>query len=156
MASTNRSFASDISKKISLNELKNQKVLNIKKRNFLIFILIPSRFLKYLFLFMLYIKSYHLKNIFRIKIHLIFYCCYFFINILFFHINIKAFTRCVKINNGKKMLYLSSIILSIPASIIYIYLFLDNSLYNKNIILEKYILFFFKGEFIFFIKNLLY
>ena len=142
MASTNRSFASGISKKISSNELKNQKVLNIKKRNFLIFILIPSRFLKYLFLFMLYIKSYHLKNIFRIKIHLIFYCCYFFINILFFHINIKAFARCVKINNGKKMLYLSSIILSIPASIIYIYLFLDNSLYNKNIILEKYILFF--------------
>ena len=142
LTSTNRSFNANLSKNISLAELKNEKVLNTKKLNFLIFILIPSRFLKYLFLFMLFIKTYYLKNIFTIKIHLIFYCCYFFMNILFFHINIKVFAKYTKTKNGKKVLYIPSIILSIPSSITYIYLILDDSFNNKKILLEKYILFF--------------
>lgn len=142
ITSTNRTFRDNLSKNISLNDLTNEKVLNTKKWNFLIFILIPSRFLKYLFLFMLFIKTYYLKDIFSIKIHLLFYCFYFFMNILFFHINIKIFVSCAKTKNGKKALYILSIILSVPACITYFYLILDHSLNNTQIIIEKYILFF--------------
>ena len=143
ITSTNRSLNDHLSKNLSLMEEKNYNILSKKKGwIFIIFILIPSKFLKYLFLFMLFIKTNILKNAFKIRIHYYFYLGYFLLNILINPINKKIFFSVIKTKNGKKNLYIVLIIFSIPAYIGYIYLLLDNSLNKEIYKLEKYILFF--------------
>jgi hypothetical protein len=78
-SSSQRVFQEKISNNSSIIDLKND-VLNSKKKYIFIYLnLIPTRFLKFLFLFMLYSKTYALKNIFSVETHLLFYFGYFFI-----------------------------------------------------------------------------
>ena len=142
ISSSNRQLNEKIRKNASLIDTKNVKTINRKKWAFIFLILIPSKFLKYLFLIMLFLKTYSLKDVFKIKIHLIFYLCYFFMNILIYPLNKKVFSKIIKTNSGKRKMHISSIIFSIPACLGYIYLILDNPLNSSKMQLEKYILFF--------------
>lgn len=142
IASSNRNLNEPLKKTDTFTEMKNEKILNRKKWIFICFILVPSKFLKYLFLFMLFIKTNSLKNIFKIKIHLVFYCCYFFMNIAIYPLNKKLSSKILKTNSGKKKMNILSIIFAIPACVGYIFLLLDHPLNNSRFIFEKYILFF--------------
>ena len=139
---SNRDLNENIKKSNSFIDPKNEKIINKKKWTFIFLILIPSKFLKYLFLIMLFLKTYSLKDVFKVKIHLIFYCCYFFMNILVYPLNKKVFSKILKTNSGKRIMYVSSIIFSIPACLGYIYLLIDAPLNSSKLQLEKYILFF--------------
>lgn len=140
--STNRYFNENIKNESSFTEIKNKNVIFKKKWIFILFILTPSKFLKYLFLFMLFLKTYSLKNEYKIRIHLMFYCFYFLMNILIFPINKSAFSKIIKSKSGKRKLYISSIIFAIPASVGYIYLIKDCETNKEKFALTKYILFF--------------
>jgi hypothetical protein len=142
IASSNRDLNEHIKKSESFAEMKNEKILNKKKWTFICFILVPSKFLKYLFLIMLFIKSYSLKNIFEIRIQFIFYCCYFFMNILIYPMNKKVFSKILKTKSGKKKMNILSIVFAVPACLGYIYLLLDDPLDDPRFLFEKYIIFF--------------
>ena len=143
ITSSNRGL-NDNSSKITttLTESKNDNILNKKKWIFIVFILIPSKFLKYLFLIMLFLKTHSLKNNFTIKVHLFFYCCYFLMNILIYPLNKGVFTKIIKREKGKKVMYILSILFAIPACIGYIYLILDDKIMNEKKQILKYILLF--------------
>ena len=125
-------------------DIKNNLVTIKRKLIFILFILIPSRFLKYLFIFMLLLKSNSLKNIFSIEIHLLFYCGYFFLNIPIDFLNKLIYGKIMKIKSGKKILLISSLLLSIPSIFGYIFLLLNpfNNIKDIKIQFLFYVLFF--------------
>ena len=140
LASSNRSLNENFPKRHSFSEIKIDNILIKKKWKYISLILIPFKFLKYLFLFMLFLKTYSLKKVFEIKTHLIFYCCYFLMNIIIYPFNKIIFSQ-IKRKKKKIIMYTALIIFSIPSCVGYIYLILDNQT-NKKYQLEKYILFF--------------
>ena len=134
----------------SIIDLKNDFVTIKRKLIFISFILIPSRFLKYLFIFMLLLKTYSLKNIFTIEIHLLFYCGYFFLSIPIDFLNKLIYGKTIKLKFGKKILLISSLILSIPSIAGYIYLLLNPFSNIKDIKIQflLYVLFFWLNFFL--------
>ena len=139
---TNRSLKENFKHENSFTEIKNKNIIFKQKWKFILFIYTPSKFLKYLFLFMLFLKTYSLKNEYKIRIHLIFYCCYFLMNILIYPINKSAFSKIIKSKCGKRCIFLSSIVFLIPACLGYIYLIKDSEKNKEKYVLLKYILFF--------------
>ena len=139
---SNRGLDESKAKRNSFTGEKNVKILNKKKWIFIILILIPFKFLKYLFLMLLFFKTYSLKNNFEIKIHLIFYCCYFLMNIIIYPLNKKLISKIIRGKKGKKIISIISIIFLIPSCIGYIYINMDDTKNDKKRQLEKYIIFF--------------
>ena len=139
---SNRGLDESKAKRNSFIGEKNEKILNKKKWIFIILILIPFKFLKYLFLMLLFFKTYSLKNNFEIKIHLIFYCCYFLMNIIIYPLNKKLISKIIRGKKGKKIISIISIIFLIPSCIGYIYINMDDTKNDKKRQLEKYIIFF--------------
>ena len=129
----------------SIIDLKNDN-LNSKRKIIFIYInLIPARFLKFLFLYMLYSKTISLKNIFSVETHLLFYCGYFFIIIPIDTLTNIIYSKSIrKQKSGKRILLITSMILSIISFFCYIYLFLNSfeHIKNKNIHFFLYLLFF--------------
>ena len=144
ISSSQRVLHENIKKTNSIVENKNELITTKRKWKFICLILIPSKFLKYLFLIMLFLKTNSLKNVFSIKIHLLFYCGYFFLGIPVNFLNNIIYVKIIKIKYGKTILLISSFILSILSIIGYTFLFL-NPLYkneNKKIQFLLYVLFF--------------
>lgn len=139
---SNRGLDESKAKRNTFIEEKNEKILNKKKWIFIILILIPFKFLKYLFLMLLFFKTYSLKNNFEIKIHFIFYCCYFLMNIIIYPLNKKLISKIIRGKKGKKIISIISIIFLIPSCIGYIYINMDDTKNDKKRQLEKYIIFF--------------
>jgi len=139
---SNRGLDESKAKRNSFIGEKNEKILNKKKWIFIILILIPFKFLKYLFLMLLFFKTYSLKNNFEIKIHFIFYCCYFLMNIIIYPLNKKLISKIIRGKKGKKIISIISIIFLIPSCIGYIYINMDDTKNDKKRQLEKYIIFF--------------
>ena len=113
----------------SIIDLKNDN-LNSKRKIIFIYInLIPARFLKFLFLYMLYSKTISLKNVFSPIDTLT---------------NIIYSKSIRKQKSGKRILLITSMILSIISFFCYIYLFLNSfeHIKNKNIHFFLYLLFF--------------
>ena len=129
----------------SIIDLKNDN-LNSKRKIIFIYInLIPARFLKFLFLYMLYSKTISLKNVFSVETHLLFYCGYFFIIIPIDTLTNIIYSKSIrKQKSGKRILLITSMILSIISFVFYIYLFLNSfeHIKNKNIHFFLYLLFF--------------
>ena len=129
----------------SIIDLKNDN-LNSKRKIIFIYInLIPARFLKFLFLYMLYSKTISLKNVFSVETHLLFYCGYFFIIIPIDTLTNIIYSKSIrKQKSGKRILLITSMILSIISFLCYIYLFLNSfeHIKNKNIHFFLYLLFF--------------
>jgi hypothetical protein len=140
ISSSNRGL--NESKRNSFIAENNETILNKKKWIFILFILIPIKFLKYLFLLLLFFKTYSLRNNFEIKMHLIFYCCYFLMNILIYPLNKKLISKMIRGKKGKKIISLISIIFLIPSCIGYSYINLDDTKNDTKRQLEKYIMFF--------------
>jgi len=139
---SNRGLDESKAKRNSFIGEKNEKILNKKKWIFIILILIPFKFLKYLFLMLLFFKTYSLKNNFEIKIHLIFYFCYFLMNIIIYPLNKKIISKIIRGKKGKKIISIISIIFLIPSCIGYIYINMDDTKSDTKRQLEKYIIFF--------------
>ena len=129
----------------SIIDLKNDN-LNSKRKIIFIYInLIPARFLKFLFLYMLYSKTISLKNVFSVETHLLFYCGYFFIIMPIDTLTNIIYSKSIrKQKSGKRILLITSMILSIISFLCYIYLFLNSfeHIKNKNIHFFLYLLFF--------------
>ena len=144
MTSSQRVIYEDIKNIKSIIEVKNDFITTKRKLIFICLILTPSEFLKYIFSFMLLLKSYSLKNVFTIKIHLLFYCAYFFLRIPFDFLNKIIYAKIIRIKNGKKILLYSSFILCFISIYAYIFIFMHPVKDNKNIKLKYlfYILFF--------------
>ena len=149
MTSSQRVIYEDIKNIKSIIEVKNDFITTKRKLIFICLILTPSEFLKYIFSFMLLLKSYSLKNVFTIKIHLLLYCAYFFLRIPFDFLNKIIYAKIIRIKNGKKILLYSSFILCFISIYAYIFIFMHLVKDNKNIKL-KYLLYI-----IFFILNIL-
>ena len=145
VSSSQRVFQEKMTNNSSIIDLKNE-TLNAKKKNIFIYLnLIPNRFLIFLFLFMLYSKTISLKNIFSVETHLLFYIGYFFIIIPIDALTNIIYAKTMKNkNSGKKILLITSCVLSIISIICYIYLFLNsfNHIKNKRIQFILYVLFF--------------
>ena len=145
VSSSQRVFQEKMTNNSSIIDLKND-TLNSKKKNIFIYLnLIPNRFLIFLFLFMLYSKTISLKNIFSVETHLLFYIGYFFIIIPIDALTNIIYAKTMKNkNSGKKILLITSCVLSIISIICYIYLFLNsfNQIKNKRIQFILYVLFF--------------
>ena len=145
VSSSQRVFQEKMTNNSSIIDLKND-TLNSKKKNIFIYLnLIPNRFLIFLFLFMLYSKTISLKNIFSVETHLLFYIGYFFIIIPIDSLTNIIYAKTMKNkNSGKKILLITSCVLSIISIICYIYLFLNsfNHIKNKRIQFILYVLFF--------------
>ena len=139
---SNRGLDESKAKRNSFIGEKNVKILNKKKWIFIILILIPFKFLKYLFLMLLFFKTYSLKNNFEIRIHLIFYCCYFLMNIIIYPLNKKIISKIIRGKKGKKIISIISIIFLIPSCIGYIFINMDDTKSDTKRQLEKYIIFF--------------
>ena len=139
---SNRVLNESQSKRNSFIGEKNEKILNRKKWIFILLILVPFKFLRYLFLLLLFFKTYSLKNNFEIKIHLIFYCCYFLMNILIYPFNKKLISKIIREKKGKKIVSIISIIILVPSCIGYIYINMDDTQNQAKRVLEKYIMFF--------------
>ena len=137
-----------LQEKLSNNSIIDLKNDNLNSKRKIIFIhlnLIPARFLKFLFLYMLYSKTISLKNIFSVETHLLFYIGYFFIIIPIDALTNIIYAKTMKNkNSGKKILLITSCVLSIISIICYIYLFLNsfNHIKNKRIQFILYVLFF--------------
>ena len=149
MTSSQRVIYEDIKNIKSIIEVKNDFITTKRKLIFICLILTPSEFLKYIFSFMLLLKSYSLKNVFTIKIHLLLYCAYFFLRIPFDFLNKIIYAKIIRIKNGKKILLYSSFILCFISIYAYIFIFMHPVKDNKNIKL-KYLLYI-----LFFILNIL-
>lgn len=141
------------SQRVLQEKLSNNSIIDLKNDNFnskrkIIFIyinLIPARFLKFLFLYMLYSKTISLKNVFSVETHLLFYCGYFFIIIPIDTLTNIIYSKSIrKQKSGKRILLITSMILSIISFFCYIYLFLNSfeHIKNKNIHFFLYLLFF--------------
>ena len=145
VSSSQRVFQEKMTNNSSIIDLKND-TLNSKKKNIFIYLnLIPNRFLIFLFLFILYSKTISLKNIFSVETHLLFYIGYFFIIIPIDALTNIIYAKTMKNkNSGKKILLITSCVLSIISIICYIYLFLNsfNHIKNKRIQFILYVLFF--------------
>ena len=145
VSSSQRVFQEKMTNNSSIIDLKND-TLNAKKKNIFIYLnLIPNRFLIFLFLFILYSKTISLKNIFSVETHLLFYIGYFFIIIPIDALTNIIYAKTMKNkNSGKKILLITSCVLSIISIICYIYLFLNsfNHIKNKRIQFILYVLFF--------------
>ena len=145
VSSSQRVFQEKMTNNSSIIDLKND-TLNSKKKNIFIYLnLIPNRFLIFLFLFMLYSKTISLKNIFSVETHLLFFIGYFFIIIPIDALTNIIYAKTMKNkNSGKKILLITSCVLSIISIICYIYLFLNsfNHIKNKRIQFILYVLFF--------------
>ena len=134
--------------KISNNSIIDLKSDNLNSKRKYIFIylnLIPARFLRFLFLFMLYSKTISLKNIFSVETHLLFYCGYFFIIIPIDTLTNIIYSKSMRNQkSGKKILLITSMILSIISVFCYIHLFLNSfdHIKNKKIHFLLYVLFF--------------
>ena len=137
-----------LQEKLSNNSIIDLKNDNLNSKRKIIFIhlnLIPARFLKFLFLYMLYSKTISLKNIFSVETHLLFYCGYFFIIIPIDTLTNIIYSKSIrKQKSGKRILLITSMILSIISFFCYIYLFLNSfeHIKNKNIHFFLYLLFF--------------
>ena len=144
ISSSQRVLHENLKKNNSIIDIKSDLVTTKRKWKFICLILIPSKFLKYLSLLMLFLKTNSLKNVFSIKIHLLFYVGYFFLGIPVDFFNKIIYAKIIKISNGKKILLTSSFILSILSIIGYIFLFLHplNNNQNKKIQFLFYVLFF--------------
>ena len=144
-SSSQRVFQEKISNNASIIDIKND-ILNSKRKCIFIYLnLIPTRFLKFLFLFMLYSKTYALKNIFSVETHLLFYCGYFLIIIPIDTLTNIIYSKTMKKQkSGKKILLITSLILSIISILCYMYLFLNSfeHIENKRIHFLLYVLFF--------------
>ena len=141
------------SQRVLQEKLSNNSIIDLKNDNFnskrkIIFIyinLIPARFLKFLFLYMLYSKTISLKNVFSVETHLLFYCGYFFIIIPIDTLTNIIYSKSIrKQKSGKRILLITSMILSFISFFCYIYLFLNSfeHIKNKNIHFFLYLLFF--------------
>ena len=143
-SSSQRVFQEKLSNN-SIIDLKNDN-LNSKRKIIFIYInLIPARFLKFLFLYMLYSKTISLKNVFSVETHLLFYCGYFFIIMPIDTLTNIIYSKSIrKQKSGKRILLITSMILSIISFFCYIYLFLNSfdHIKNKNIHFFLYLLFF--------------
>ena len=129
----------------SIIDLKNDNLNSKRKIIFIYLNLIPARFLKFLFLYMLYSKTISLKNIFSVETHLLFYCGYFFIIMPIDTLTNIIYSKSIrKQKSGKRILLITSMILSIISFFCYIYLFLNSfeHIKNKNIHFFLYLLFF--------------
>ena len=129
----------------SIIDLKNDNLNSKRKIIFIYLNLIPARFLKFLFLYMLYSKTISLKNIFSVETHLLFYCGYFFIIMPMDTLTNIIYSKSIrKQKSGKRILLITSMILSIISFFCYIYLFLNSfeHIKNKNIHFFLYLLFF--------------
>ena len=142
ISSSNRGLNEGQNKRNSFIAEKNDKILNKKKWIFIFFILVPFKFLKYLFLLLLFFKTYSLRNNFEIKMHLIFYCCYFLMNILIYPLNKKLISKIIRGKKGKKIISIISIIILIPSCIGYTYINMDDTKNDIKKQIEKYIIFF--------------
>ena len=137
-----------LQEKLSNNSIIDLKNDNLNSKRKIIFIhlnLIPARFLKFLFLYMLYSKTISLKNVFSVETHLLFYCGYFFIIIPIDTLTNIIYSKSIrKQKSGKRILLITSMILSIISFFCYIYLFLNSfeHIKNKNIHFFLYLLFF--------------
>ena len=131
ISSSQRVLQENVKSNPTIN-VKNDLVTTKRKWKFICLILIPSKFLKYLFLFKLFLKTYSLKNVFSMKTHLLFYCGYFFLGLPVNFINNIIYAKIIKIKDGKKILLFSSFILSILSMIGYIFLFLNPLTNNQN------------------------
>ena len=129
----------------SIIDLKNDNLNSKRKIIFIYLNLIPARFLKFLFLYMLYSKTISLKNVFSVETHLLFYCGYFFIIMPIDTLTNIIYSKSIrKQKSGKRILLITSMILSIISFLCYIYLFLNSfeHIKNKNIHFFLYLLFF--------------
>ena len=144
IASSQRVLNGDIKNRKTLIDAKNDYVTVKRKFIFTFLILTPSEFIKYIFSFMLLLKTYSLKNVFPIKIHLLFYCGYFFMGIPFDFLNKMIYAKVIRIKNGKKILLISSFALCFVSINAYIFIFLHPLKRNQNSKLQYllYILFF--------------
>ena len=145
VSSSQRVFQEKMTNNSSIIDLKNDTLNSKKKNSFIYLNLIPNRFLIFLFLFMLYSKTISLKNIFSVETHLLFYIGYFFIIIPIDALTNIIYAKTMKNkNSGKKILLITSCVLSIISIICYIYLFLNsfNHIKNKRIQFILYVLFF--------------
>ena len=143
-SSSQRVFQEKLSNN-SIIDLKNDNLNSKRKIIFIYLNLIPARFLKFLFLYMLYSKTISLKNIFSVETHLLFYCGYFFIIIPIDTLTNIIYSKSIrKQKSGKRILLITSMILSIISFFCYIYLFLNSfeHIKNKNIHFFLYLLFF--------------
>ena len=137
-----------LQEKLSNNSIIDLKNDNLNSKRKIIFIhlnLIPARFLIFLFLYMLYSKTISLKNVFSVETHLLFYCGYFFIIIPIDTLTNIIYSKSIrKQKSGKRILLITSMILSIISFFCYIYLFLNSfeHIKNKNIHFFLYLLFF--------------
>ena len=137
-----------LQEKLSNNSIIDLKNDNLNSKRKIIFIhlnLIPARFLKFLFLYMLYSKTISLKNVFSVETHLLFYCGYFFIIMPIDTLTNIIYSKSIrKQKSGKRILLITSMILSIISFFCYIYLFLNSfeHIKNKNIHFFLYLLFF--------------
>ena len=126
----------------SMIDLKNDIVNLTRKLIFISLIIIPLRFLKYLFLFMLFLKTYSLKNVFSIEVHLLFYCAYFFLSIPVDLLNKTIYSKIIKKKSGKKIILISSFALIVPSISCYIFLSSFNHINSQKNNFLIYILFF--------------
>ena len=143
-SSSQRVFQEKLSNN-SIIDLKNDNLNSKRKIIFIYLNLIPARFLKFLFLYMLYSKTISLKNVFSVETHLLFYCGYFFIIIPIDTLTNIIYSKSIrKQKSGKRILLITSMILSIISFFCYIYLFLNSfeHIKNKNIHFFLYLLFF--------------
>ena len=126
------------SQRVLQEKLSNNSIIDLKNDNL-------ARFLKFLFLYMLYSKTISLKNVFSVETHLLFYCGYFFIIIPIDTLTNIIYSKSIrKQKSGKRILLITSMILSIISFFCYIYLFLNSfeHIKNKNIHFFLYLLFF--------------
>ena len=143
-SSSQRVFQEKLSNN-SIIDLKNDNLNSKRKIIFIYLNLIPARFLKFLFLYMLYSKTISLKNVFSVETHLLFYCGYFFIIMPIDTLTNIIYSKSIrKQKSGKRILLITSMILSIISFFCYIYLFLNSfeHIKNKNIHFFLYLLFF--------------
>ena len=143
-SSSQRVFQEKLSNN-SIIDLKNDSLNSKRKIIFIYLNLIPARFLKFLFLYMLYSKTISLKNVFSVETHLLFYCGYFFIIMPIDTLTNIIYSKSIrKQKSGKRILLITSMILSIISFLCYIYLFLNSfeHIKNKNIHFFLYLLFF--------------
>ena len=143
-SSSQRVFQEKLSNN-SIIDLKNDSLNSKRKIIFIYLNLIPARFLKFLFLYMLYSKTISLKNVFSVETHLLFYCGYFFIIMPIDTLTNIIYSKSIrKQKSGKRILLITSMILSIISFFCYIYLFLNSfeHIKNKNIHFFLYLLFF--------------
>ena len=134
-----------INEKINrINSLVEDKNIIFKKKwIFITLILVPSKFLKSHYLFMLLTKSYSLKKMLSINFHFLFYCGYFLMSLIKNFLNKIYYSKLMRITSAKKILIIIFFIISLPACFGYIYINLnDLFIHSIKLNLILYALFF--------------